>query len=80
MTGKLIAIAATDAEYYDMAFLTTFIVISPLAYIGGGIILYIYIGPSAFVALGIVLTYIMILRINVGGIKKLRLNVGKNTD
>ena len=65
MTGKLIAIAATDAEFYDMAPLTCFIFVCPLVFILGGILLYLYIGPASLIALGIMIIYLCVLRFNV---------------
>jgi hypothetical protein len=54
-TGKIISIAATDCEFL------VFPVITPFVFIGAIIILYVIIGPSGFVAVGVMMFYLVIL-------------------
>ena len=74
------AIASTDAEFYDAIVLTCFIFVSPVLFIVGGIILYLYIGPSGLIAIVIMIIYLLILQYSTIYMKRIRIDIGSNTD
>ena len=61
MTGKMISIAATDCEFFEMIIMPLFIPICPMVFIMASVLIYLIIGPVGLVAIGIMLIYLVLL-------------------
>ena len=80
MTGKMIAMAATDCEYFEIIIMPLFIPICPVVFVFSTIIIFLIIGPVGLLAIATMLIYLFLLSQVGEQTRKYRMKIASQTD